>query len=188
MLEDRDRWNRKYAAADACGEMAPAAVLEAELHRLPMGRALDLACGPGRNALYLAGKGYEVIGIDISDVALAKAGAEAHARGLDIRWIEADLDAYELPAASFDLITCINFLDRRLFIEIPRALRHGGAVVYEALLNDPSHPGSAGSSQRFRVNPNELLDAFRSRGFRILSYHEGVRWEKPVASLVGVLP
>jgi 2-polyprenyl-3-methyl-5-hydroxy-6-metoxy-1,4-benzoquinol methylase len=76
----------------------PNRFLVAETKDLPPGRALDLACGEGRNAVWLAERGWEVVGIDFSDVALEKARALADARSVDAQWVQADLLEFERVA------------------------------------------------------------------------------------------
>lgn len=76
---DRERWNGRYAAGEYGERRWPSDFLKESLDRLPRGRALDLACGLGRNARFLAENGWQVDAVDVSDVALRK--AETLARG-----------------------------------------------------------------------------------------------------------
>jgi SAM-dependent methyltransferase len=72
--------------------------------REPRGRALDLACGEGRNAIWLAERGWRVTAVDFSDVAIERAAKLAERRGVDVEWICRDLAAYEPPPATFQLV------------------------------------------------------------------------------------
>ncbi len=120
-----DRWNERYRAGER-GPAYPAPILVDAVKLLPPGRALDLACGAGRNALYLAQQGWSVLAIDGSPLAVGVV------RNLDPR-IEArelDLERESLPINdSFDMVCIINFLYRPLFIEARRLVRPGGVVV-----------------------------------------------------------
>lgn len=97
-------------------------------------RALELACGLGRDALWLAGQGYTVDALDVSLVALRRARAAMLERGIEgVNFILADLDHYPLPPRRYDLVYVYRFLDRRLFPEIRSRVRPGGLAIYETL-------------------------------------------------------
>ncbi len=89
---DKERWNARYASGEYIARSHPSELLARWIDRLPKGRALDVACGAGRNALFLAAKGYRVEAMDISSVALERAATRARKEGLEVRWIEADLE------------------------------------------------------------------------------------------------
>jgi SAM-dependent methyltransferase len=101
---EREDWNRKHGEAGPLFGVEPNRFLVAEAADLPPGRALDLACGAGRNAVWLAERGWTVTGADFSDVALANARALAAERGVDVEWVHADLRDWEPPARAFDLV------------------------------------------------------------------------------------
>lgn len=143
------------------------------------GTALDLAGGAGRNAVYLAGLGFDVTLVDFSTVALRKAERLAQKRGVSIHTVAADLESgeYVPSSASFDLVVVFFYLERALFPAIRAALKSGGLVVYRTYTVDqPKH-------QRYLLRHNELLDAFR--GFRVLRYEEIVKG-KGVAGLLAL--
>ena len=96
------RWEDHALHAHAHGE--PSAVVVGALDGVESGAALDLACGPGRNAVWLAERGWQVTAVDFSAEALRQAREQAAARGLAIDWVESDLRAYEPPADAFDLV------------------------------------------------------------------------------------
>lgn len=100
----RDEWNRRYAGSELLWTARPNRVLVAETAGLTPGRALDLACGEGRNAVWLAEQGWQVSGVDFSDVALAKARELAAARGVEIDWTQADLLDYRPEQGAYDLV------------------------------------------------------------------------------------
>jgi len=128
---DRDRWNRKYAAGEGPAHFRPKPFLVANGDLLGGGQALDVACGFGGNSLYLAGRGYQVDAVDISDVALARARAEAERRGLGeaIHFMQADLDGWPVPQDRYDLIVVFYYLNRALMPRLARGLRPGGLLI-----------------------------------------------------------
>ena len=168
---DRKRWNARYAAGEYAARTHPSPLLAAWLDRLPRGRALDVACGLGRNAILLAANGYAVDAMDISAVALAGARERAGAAGVAVNWIETDLDGAEIARDAYDVIVVARFLDRRLIPRLVDALRPGGHVVYDHHYITPVAVDGP-SSRRFRARPNELLERFRT--LRILSWEEGI--------------
>ncbi len=100
----------------------------------PGSRALELACGLGFDALWLAAQGYRVDAIDISFEALRRARAEMQRRALNgITFIQADLDQFSLPRYEYDVAVVFRYLDRDLFPAIRARVRPGGLVIYETL-------------------------------------------------------
>jgi SAM-dependent methyltransferase len=88
---DATEWDARYAERELVWSATPNATVEAELAELAPGRALDLACGEGRNAIWLAERGWDVEAVDFSEVALDKARSLARSRGVEVRWRPADL-------------------------------------------------------------------------------------------------
>ena len=109
-------WNRRYAGTELLWTAQPNRFLVAETEHLRPGRALDLACGEGRNAVWLAERGWEVVGVDFSDVALEKAHALADARSVDAQWVHADLLDFEPPRSAFDLVIAF-------YLQVPADVR-----------------------------------------------------------------
>jgi SAM-dependent methyltransferase len=104
---DRHDWDARYGATDATDlvwSAEPNRFLVAETEHLPPGRALDLACGEGRNAIWLARRGWTVTGVDFSAVALEKARRRADALGVRVDWEVADVVTFDPPPAAFDLV------------------------------------------------------------------------------------
>ena len=168
---DRQRWDAKYAAGKYAERKHPSALLDAWIDRLPRGRALDVACGLGRNAIHLAAHGYAVDAMDISGVALAGARERAGAAGVEVNWIETDLERPDIACGAYDVIVVARFLERPLIPRLIDALRPGGHVVYDHHCITPADVGGP-TSHRFRARPNELLDRFRA--LRVLFYEEGI--------------
>ncbi len=133
---DRERWDDRYANTQRRPhEHEPNPLLMRYAPPpAPGSRALELACGLGQDALWLAEQGYRVDALDGSMVALRHARAEMLRRGIDgVTFILADLDHFPLPRAAYDLVYTYRFLDRRLFPAIREAARPGGMVIYETL-------------------------------------------------------
>ncbi len=104
---DRVDWNRRHGEAGLLFGAEPNRFLVAEAAGLAPGRALDLACGSGRNAVWLAQQGWSVVGADFSDVALDQARALAGERGIEVEWVEADLREWAPPPRAFDLVVLL---------------------------------------------------------------------------------
>ncbi len=182
METDRQKWNTRYREQEFPGE--PSRIVTRFARLAKKGRALDIACGMGRNALFLVEQGFIVDAVDISDVALAH--FQHHSE--NIRCIHADLDTYAIPLATYDLIININFLQRRLFPGIIAGLRPGGILIFETFVNSEyeaafNHP----VNPEYLLKENELLHAFLS--LKIVYYEEKVETrckDKPrmIASLV----
>jgi len=130
----RDHWDRKYAETELLWSSGPNRFLVAEAADLAPGRALDLACGEGRNALWLAGLGWKITGVDFSDVAIARARERADREQLDVEFVCADLLEYKPEVDAFDLVLVfylqIHPLERRRVLEraVP-ALRADGTFL-----------------------------------------------------------
>ena len=125
---DSDAWNERYAGDDLLWSAEPNRFLVAEVEALPTGRALDLACGEGRNAVWLAERGWDVTGVDFSNVGLDKARRLAEARVVSVHWECADATEYTpAPEGSFDLVIV-------MYLHLPEAarriaFRHAAAAV-----------------------------------------------------------
>lgn len=156
--EDRERWNAKWAERST-GDMAVCPLLVRYEEHLTGGAALDVACGLGQNALWLAARNYRVTAVDISPVALAKGRAEAERRNLSIEWVEVDLDRYVIPKETFDTIVVTRFLDRVILPSIEKALRPGGWLFYQTW-NTRRLETRPDFSPEFLLSPGELEEAF----------------------------
>jgi tellurite methyltransferase len=171
-IQDREKWDRQHAVRD--NEQQPSGFLreifEAGAWQIGPGRALDIATGKGRNAIFLAAQGFAVGAIDISPVALAEARSRAEEKGLAISWQQADLEKIELPENSYDLIVNFNYLQRTLVPQLKAALKVGGHVIFETYLIDQQTIGHP-KNPDYLLRHNELLDLFG--GFRVLYFREG---------------
>ena len=136
-----------------------------------MGRALDVACGAGRNALFLAQAGYRVDAIDISPVGLNMARNKATDQGLSINWIEQDLDQVYQFDTDYNLILVMWFVNLELITRLCDCLAPGGYLLCEEhLITDQEVIGP--NSPNFRVAPGDLLKAVS--GLDVLMYQESI--------------
>jgi tellurite methyltransferase len=163
--------------------LVPSLFLLENIAILPKGRALDIAMGSGRNALFLAANGFEVEGVDISETSVAKALQSAKEEGIVLKALAADLETnYRIKSDYYDLIICFNYLQHSLTSQIKEGLKHGGMVVFETFIIDQTQFGRPNNPD-FLLKHNELLDMFRD--FRCLRYREGViENRKAIASLI----
>ncbi len=131
---DRHEWDQRYATDELIWRADPNRVLVEEVSGVDPGRALDLACGEGRNAIWLAERGWVVTGVDFSAVGLAKAERLAANRGVRVTWIEEDVVAWAPARESFDLVAVLYLqlppVDRRRALEgAAGALAPGGTII-----------------------------------------------------------
>ena len=148
---------------------APSAFLRAVADRLPHGRVLDVACGSGRNASFLATRGDCVVGIDRSLESLREARAAIGSeRFLPV---QADLERFALPESAFDVVVNTRYLQRSLAPALRRSLRPGGMLVFETFLIEQLELGHPRNPE-FVLRHNELLELFRE--LRVLQYEEGL--------------
>lgn len=170
-ITDRDKWDERYQTGAYAARTYPTELLAEWLPKLPRGRALDVACGAGRNALYLAERGYTVDAVDISSVALDRARTSARERGLSVNWMEMDLEATLPTDSHYDLIVMVRYTHPTLVAELVGLLKDGGYLLCEEhLLTKREVVGP--TNARFRMRPNELLGL--GTGLRIIYYHEGL--------------
>lgn len=198
-------WNAKYQAEADDPAAEPAGFVRELLPLLPLGPALDVACGTGRHTLLLASRHQAVTAVDSSDVALgilerranalryhvartkpqARRLAQATNRRNGIQLWQADLERVDLSARVFSLVICVNYLQRSLFAQIERTLAPGGVLLFEtytvAQLDFEGGPRNA----NYLLEPGELRTAFP--GLRSLFYRE-LRAGKGIASLIARKP
>jgi SAM-dependent methyltransferase len=131
---DADAWDRRYAESELVWGAAPNRFVKAELSALPAGRALDLACGEGRNAIWLATRGWQVTAVDFSPAAIDKGRRLAERAGAAVAWRVADVLAYEPPPEGFDavLVTYLHVPPtelERIWAIATRAVAVGGTLL-----------------------------------------------------------
>jgi tellurite methyltransferase len=187
LKSDQKRWDERFAETEFAFGKKANPFLKKHLSLLQKGKALDIATGEGRNAIFLAQNGFDVDAVDISRKGLRKAQKLAKEMGVKIHAVCADLDAYPMKQGNYDLIANFYFLKRNLIPKIKRGLKKGGRVIFETYILEHRNLGSSGPKQaKYFLRPNELLKLFH--GFRILRYREGIFREggkrKAIASLI----
>lgn len=159
MRTERVKWEARYRAGEKPHDGPPSSLLRRWLPRRPGGRALDVATGLGRNAVFLARAGYRVDAVDIAPTGLREAARRArHAGVRGIRWIAADLDRWRPPRAHYDVVVNAFFLKRRLFRVLKTAVRPRGLLIFETHLMTSGTDGAPRA--RRRIRPGELRRAF----------------------------
>ena len=164
MIEDKERWNQKYATAPMPND--PISALISRIDGLKAGsKALDIACGKGRHTHLFASKNIYVDAVDYSDVAL-----NALEKSDYINPIDTDLDHYCIEPKDYDLIICTNYLSRRLFPYMKEGLKEQGLLIVETFVEFPNEQGHLSSNSEYLLRKNELLHTFI--GLDILFYEE----------------
>lgn len=164
----RDKWNARYKASNS--RVTGARVLEENQHLLPAsGKALDVACGLGGNALLMARHGLSVDACDISDVAINALQSQSNSEGLSIHASVTDIDLNPPAADQYDVIVVSYFLSRSLFPALIAALRPGGLLFYQTFSRSKvSDRGPQNPS--YRLADQELLSLVA--GCHVLVYRE----------------
>jgi SAM-dependent methyltransferase len=131
---DRQGWDERYSAREQTFVRDPNRLVVAEIDGLAPGRALVVATGEGRHAVWLASLGWQVVAVDFSVVGITRAAARARQEGCDVAFAAADVYALRLPPASLDLVLCSFFHPppdqrRRLYPAVAAALAPGGSLV-----------------------------------------------------------
>jgi SAM-dependent methyltransferase len=167
---DKDRWNQIFSSQQPVfNTNANAFLAEVVKNRQP-GQALDLGMGQGRNALFLAQRGWDVTGVDISDVALAQAREQARKMSLKLNIVQQDAAAFDFGRERWDLVALLYFPPRPYTGRIFQALRPGGLVVVEVFHRESAEKRRLGEGVVF--GSNELLRLFED--YRILRYEDVV--------------
>ena len=176
-------WEEMYRSGERGNEDAPTILLVEAVEKIAPGTAIDLACGAGRNAIYLAERGWTVTAVDGSERAIELLEERVAARGLRVHTRVSDLTSpdFTMPPNTFDLVLIAYYLQRDLFAKAKAAVRPGGAVI--AIVHTPE-PGKPWSEKR--AAPGELRTFFE--GWDILWEYEGPSRDpahkRPVAEIV----
>lgn len=181
-------WDERFRAGEYPTDPDPSPVLREYVGETTDGRALDVACGTGRNAVFLAERGYRVDALDRSVEGLRITGENARQRGVGdrIELVQADATAFEYPDGRYDVVTVSFFRTLDRLADIKAALAPDGLLFYQHhLRSDP--PAEAGpSSDRHRFPSNELLHACLD--LTVLYYEESSeQWEGKHSATVELL-
>jgi SAM-dependent methyltransferase len=149
------------------------------------GRALDLAAGLGRHALWLAEKAWQVSAVDVSNVAIAKLGHAARQLGVKINLFVIDAAEYSFEPTGFDLIVLFYHLDRGLFPKIVSALNPGGVFICKMAVQWGSEP-APGKNNSKTLERNELLSLVP--GLHVIDHRERPVRDRGVVEFAGRNP
>jgi len=186
---DRERWNRKYAAGEGPAHFQAKEFLLEHAHVLAGGRALDVACGFGGNALYLAARSYRVDGVDVSEIGLTQAQSEARERGLQhkVQFVQADMDRWWVPPERYDLILVFFYLNRGLMPRLAKGLRPGG-LLFEANRNVRFLQARPDFDPDYLLAVGELREMALDAGLEVVYYADGTPERDSDARLIARAP
>ena len=172
-IADRKKWNQRYGEGAYSSRDYPSEFLKQRLSQTKPGKALDLACGTGRNAIFLAQNGFCVDAVDVSSVGLERAGERADSLGVSINWLNQDLlDQWKLPIERYSLIIMFRFVALDLLAVLPEILERGGSLIIEEHLRWRDHMVTGPTNEKFRVTPGELARVMD--GLKVLYKYEGL--------------
>ena len=165
--EDKSFWDSFYKQKDNAYGKDAVGFLQENLSQIPKGKAFVPAMGEGRNALFLAKHGFDVVGNDISEVAVDKARGLAKKQNITFKAAVVDLKQYKFVENQFDFIFLSLYIDRSLTPEFKKSLKKGGYIMFyqEVYDGDPKK-----SHSMFWVKHNELPEMLRD--FKMISYKE----------------
>lgn len=185
MESDKIKWNKRYESECTYLGEKPSPFLTREIERIqklvPGKRALDVACGEGRNSIFLAQQGYSVTALDISDAGLGKAAKRSEKEGVLIDFQRVDLDEYCITEL-FDLIINFNFLLRDLIPMEMNSLTPGGLLIIDTIME--STQLLASHNPAYLLRRGELLSICDKLKGEILFYEELPEDEMPTARVM----
>lgn len=182
--EVKTYWDKKYNNEEYVFGKTPAKFLSQNYSYIPEGsRVLDMGMGEGRNAVFLARKGYKVTGVDISSVAVNKAQLLAREFGVRINTVVASLNNYKIPKNSLDAVICFYYVDRSLNKRMMEWLKPGGILVYESHTdNQRKVKGNENYDKRYLLRAGELLEMFPN--MTVLKYEEPLHLGNYTTSII----
>ena len=198
MPASQSDWDAKHRLAAETPPSEPASIVRELLPLLPAGPALDIACGTGRHSLLLAARGRHVTAVDFSVVALDVLESRAHGMRARVRrsksfheiarpfhggleLTQADLERTKLPERCYDLILCVQYLQRDLLPQMARALRPKGMLVMETFTSAQLEFAGGPRNPAYLLETGELREAFREL---CVLFHRELRAGVGIASLV----
>jgi tellurite methyltransferase len=182
--KDKDRWNSKYETEVYLFGEKPIPFLVDNVHLLRRGKVLDIAMGEGRNGVYLATQGFEVLGLDISEKGLEKAHNLAKKNKVTIETKVVDLESFTLEPNSYDVILCTYYMQKDLFKQFQSALKPGGMIVVETYNVD--YLKYVQFSREWALDTNEMLDIFKA--LRVIRYQDYDDGKEAYSSIIAQKP
>jgi SAM-dependent methyltransferase len=186
---DSASWDRRYEGRELVWTAEPNRFLVAETETLAPGRAIDLACGEGRNAIWLAERGWQAVGADFSEVGLRKARELANRRGVNVEWVAADLIDYRPDPRAFDLVLAfylqVSAAERRPILRAAaEAVAPGGTfllVAHDSTNLEHGHGGPQDPAVLYSAD--DVVDDLAGAGLQV---ERAERVERPVETPDGV--
>lgn len=184
--DSKTQWDARYSRPTFIFGKSPAQFLAENYHYIPYeGTVLDMGMGEGRNAVFLAQKGYKVTGVDLSSVAVKKSYLLAQEFGVKIKGVVASLKDYKIAPGSFDAIICFYWVDRSMVEKIKTWLKPGGVLIYEGHTlkereRDPAKRSDPSVDNYLKEQ--ELLRLFP--GMRVLKYEEPLHEKEFRSSII----
>jgi len=182
--KDQSRWDKYYDIEEFLFGTEPIRFLKENINLLPKGKALDLAMGEGRNGVYLATQGFDVLGLDISPMGLNKAKKLADYHNVKIETQVVDLEGYPLKKNAYDVIICTYYMQRDLFDRAKESLKPGGMILIETYNVD--YLRYASFSKKYLLEYNELLEVFKD--FKIIRYQAYDDGKEAYSSIIAQKP
>jgi tellurite methyltransferase len=184
-LKIRTKWDERYKGEEFALGTDPSPYLAENIDLIkllaPGKKALDIACGEGRNSIFLAREGFEVTGLDISKAGLEKALKWMERENLSIDFRIQDLEGYEFTE-TYDLIINFNFLLRDLIPKSVGALRAGGVIVFDTIMDSPYVPTT--HNKELLLRPGELSSIFSTFPGKLFLAEERLHDRNPTARLI----
>ncbi len=185
MSNERQSWNERWSDKDFSDGWQADSWLLQQRCLLNGSSALDVACGRGRNALFLAEQGFSVTALDYSAVALRQLTEKAAERGVTITTLETDLEnSPQLPQQQFDLVINFFYLYRPLLLRLREQVKPGGLIMIRTFTS-AGHGEPCRLEPKMVLEPGELLQVFAD--WEILVHEEGLEPSKKGGTLVGLL-
>jgi tellurite methyltransferase len=170
--DSKEAWDHRYASQSFIYGKSPAKFLAENYDYIPFGATvLDMGMGEGRNAVFLAQKGYMVTGVDLSSIAVKKANMLAKEMGVKIKTVVASLKKYPIANESFDAILCFYWVDRSMIADMLRWLKPGGVIIYEGFTTEQEKQKGFNKVDHTFLKPQELLNLF-GQDVTILKFEE----------------
>jgi SAM-dependent methyltransferase len=183
--DSKTQWDQRYSRSTFIFGKAPAQFLAENYQYIPYeGSVLDMGMGEGRNAVFLAQKGYKVTGIDLSSVAVKKSYLLAQEFGVKIKGVVASLKDYKIAPGSYDAIICFYWVDRSMIEKIKSWLKPKGILIYEGftLRERERDTGKRSDSIDNFLREQELLKLFS--GMRVLKFEEPLHEKEFRSSII----
>lgn len=183
--DDLMKWDTRFKSEECVLGTTPSQYLldniDLIMSLVPGRKALDIACGEGRNSIFLAKRGFQVVGLDISAAGLEKGRQWMERERVQVDFRQANLERHEF-SEQYDLILNCNFLLRDLIPKSVAALTPGGIILFDTLLDSPFVPTT--HNKEYLLQPGELVRIFRNFPGEILALEENFHDRMPTAKLI----